>query len=102
MQFLIVLFALLAASPPTVAQNPRDIVVRSIKADHDTAEIAAQYTYQQRDVVKELDSSDRVKKTTIELHEIMFLGGQRYERLIGKDDKPLPPSVARKEHARID
>jgi len=102
MQFMKFLIAILAISAPAIAQNPRDIVVRSIKADHDTAEIAGQYTYQQRDVVKELDSSDRVKKTTIELHEILFLGGKRYERLIGKDDKPLPPAEARKEQGRID
>ena len=87
---------------PGLAQNPRDIVARSLKADNDTAAVAAQYTYREAQVVKELDSSGRVTKTTTEVHEIVFLGGKRYEHLIEKDGKPLPPAEARKEQARMD
>ena len=102
MPLFIPLLALFVLSIPTPAESPRDIVAHSLKAGNDTAAIATQYTYQQRDVVKELDSSGRVKNTKTELHEILFLGGKRYERLIEKDDKPLSPAEARKEQAKIE
>lgn len=87
---------------PAGAQNARDIVARSLKADQETLAIAAQYTYRQQAVVKELDSKGRATKTTTETHDVLFLGGKRYEHLIEKDGKPLPPREAHKEQDKFD
>ena len=84
------------------AQNARDIVARSLQADHDTVAVAAQYTYQENQITKELDGSGHVTKTTSEVRDILFLGGKRYEHLIEKNGKPLPPDQARKEQAKLD
>ncbi len=95
------IFVLLLAIP-VWAQSARDIVARSLKADQETVAVAAQYTYREQAVVKELDSSDRATKTTTETHDVLFLGGKRYEHLIEKDGKPLPPREARKEQEKFD
>ncbi len=97
---LLIVLTLLSDSAP--AQTPRDIVSRSLKIDNDATPLAAQYTYREREDTKEFDSAGRVTKTTSEVHEILFLGGKRYEHLVEKDGKPLAVGEARKEQARID
>ncbi len=84
------------------AQSARDIIVRSLHADLGSISVASQYTYREVTVTRELDSSGGLKKATSETHEILFLGGKRYEHLIQKDGKPLPPEEARREQARFD
>jgi negative regulator of sigma E activity len=101
-RFFVALFAFLAFSHAGLAQNARDIIVRSLHTDLESLSVASKYTYLENTVTRELDSSGTVKKTTSETREILFLGGKRYEHLIQKDGKPLPPDEARKEQAKFD
>jgi hypothetical protein len=84
------------------AEDPRVIVTRAtqnlIKADH----IRDEYTYAQREVIRELDADGKVKSTRTTVKEVMWFAGKRVERVIEKDSKPLSASDAKREQAKID
>jgi hypothetical protein len=86
--------------PPT--DGPREIVRRSVEIDHKTAELARNYTCQQREVMKHLGSHGEVKSTEIKTWDITVLYGEPYSRLIQKDDKPLSEKDAQKEEEKLD
>lgn len=101
----VLLSVLLAAQetpqfPPTT--DPREIVRRSVEIDHRTMELARNYTCQQREVLKHLDSHGAAKSTEIKTWDITVLYGELYSRLIQKDDKPLSEQDERKEQEKQD
>jgi hypothetical protein len=86
--------------PPT--NDPKEIVRRSVEIDHRTMERARNYTCQQREVLKHLDSHGGVKSTEIKTWDITVLYGEPYSRLIQKDDKPLSEKDEKKEEEKVD
>jgi len=106
-------FLILAVAPLVLAQvpfaqvlfaqvDPHEIVVRSIKADDESAKLARNYTYQVHDIHRELDGKGKVKSTETETTDVLFLGGKPYRHLIQKNDKPLSPSEEAKETKKLD
>ena len=61
----------------------------------------ADYTYIQREEEHKLDGKGQVKSSESKTEEIMVLYGEQVQRLIAKDDKPLPEKDAAKEEERI-
>lgn len=86
--------------PPTT--DPKEIIRRSVEIDHRTIERARNYTCQQREVMKHVDSHGAVKSTEIKTWDITVLYGELYSRLIQKDDKPLSEKDEKKEEEKID
>jgi len=82
--------------------DPREIVQRSVEIDHRTMELARNYTCQQREVEKHLDSHGTVKSTDIKTYDITVLYGEPYSRLIQKNDKPLSEKEEKKEQEKLD
>lgn len=60
-----------------------------------------EYTFVEREVERKLDDKGQVKSTEVRTYEVMALYGEQFERLIEKDDKPLPDKDAAKEEERI-
>lgn len=106
--FLLLCAALTAqeAPPPTTnlppTNDPREIVRRSVEIDHRTAELARNYTCQQREVQRNLDSHGKVKSTEIKTWDITMLYGEPYSRLIKKSDQPLSEKDEKKEEEKQD
>lgn len=86
--------------PPT--NDPREIVKRSVEIDHRTMELARNYTCQQREVEKHLDSHGKVKSTEVKTWDITVLYGEPYSRLIKKNDQPLSEKEEKKEEEKQD
>ncbi|MGD0183229.1 MAG: hypothetical protein ABSC15_25755, partial [Terriglobales bacterium] len=59
------------------------------------------YTYIQREEENHLDGKGQVKSTETKTSELLEIYGEQVERLIAKDDKPLPEKDARKEEEKI-
>ncbi len=98
---------LLAASNGLVADaanavDAREIVRRSVQVDDRDSKLASDYTYVQRDVVRELDGQGNVKSTHSHTRDVLYIGGKPFRRLIEKDGKPLPAGEERKERERMD
>lgn len=84
------------------AQSAVEIIRRSIDRDTSNFERQKDYTYQQRQEERELDAQGNLKKTEVETRDVMILAGRPYQRLIARDDKPLPEKEARREQEKAD
>jgi hypothetical protein len=78
-----------------------DIVKRSIDLDVRNYRRAKDYTYQQREVFRELDGGGRAKSTTSHVYDVLMVYGRPYNRLIEKDGKPLDPAAQAKQEERL-
>lgn len=93
---------LAAACTLAAAQDPREIVRRSVQLmDHNLA-IARNYTFLERSETRELDSAAHVKTRKILLYDVTMLEGSPYRRLVGKDDHGLSPEEERIEQKKLD
>ncbi|MGB9236881.1 MAG: hypothetical protein WCC04_20925 [Terriglobales bacterium] len=59
------------------------------------------YTYVERQEEHRLDGRGNIEKTEIRTSEILQIYGEEVEKLIAKDDKPLPDEEAKKEDDKI-
>src|SRR5262249_19082502 len=93
-----------AAKPPELppTNDPKEIVRRSVEADHRSWELAQSYTCQQREVEKKLGGKGEVKSTEIRTYDVNFYYGQEYSRLVLKDDKPLSEKDKKKEDEKLE
>ena len=73
------------------AQDPREIVRKSVSVDNDYNKRAQDYTMAEKSVGNVLGSSGRVKSASSNTRDIFFIHGDRYSRLIERDGKPLLP-----------
>lgn len=76
--------------------TPVEIVQRA--ADREAANQAARRQYTYRETMRQKAAG----KTTYEAHDIFYLGGKEYRKLVEKDGAPLPSDRVAKEQARFD
>jgi hypothetical protein len=95
------LLFLASACTLAAAQDPREIVRRSIQLMHQNLALARNYTFLERSEVRELDSGGHVKTRKVLLYDVTLLEGSPYRRLVGKDDHPLSPEENRKEEKKL-
>jgi hypothetical protein len=87
---------------PLVAQDAADIVRKSLAHDADNFERVKEYTYLARQEEREFDKSGKVKSAESQTYDISILAGRRYERLVAKNDKPLPAKEQTQEQEKLD
>jgi len=97
-RYLIAAFALPAL---LAAQDPVEIVRRSIELDRHNTEAARNYTYLERQERRELDGRGGVKKVESETHDVTLLEGSPYRRLVARNDAPLQAKEQRKEMEKL-
>jgi hypothetical protein len=76
------------------------ILARAQEVDDRNVVIEKNYTFEQRVETHELNSKGGVQSTTIKTYDTILTGGRPYQRLVGKDDKPLPAADEAKEQAK--
>ncbi len=84
------------------AQDPVEIVRKSVEHDARNFELRKDYTFTEHEQNREFDSKGKLKHTDSETHEILMLAGRPYERVIAKNDKPLPPREEKREQEKLD
>ena len=96
------LFAIAACIPAILAaQDAKEIVRRAIQVNDRNEAISRNYTYLERQDLRVLDGSGRVKDRKIQTWDITLLEGSPYRRLVARDDKPLPPAEQKKEEEKL-
>lgn len=96
---LIALTALTAAL--LFAQDPRQIVLRSLELDSRNERIARNYTFLTRNETRQVDAQGLLKERKVLTYDVTLLEGSPYQRLIARDDKPLSPGEERKEQEKL-
>jgi hypothetical protein len=76
-------------------------VQRAVALDHNNAPQIRDFTYRQRLLERQYDSSGKLKTTTIRTWEISFMEGSPYRRLVARNDQPLSPDEQKFEDDRM-
>ena len=76
--------------------TPIEIVQRACDREAANQDVRRQYTY--RETMRQLAA----KHETREAHDIFYISGKEYRKLVEKDGKPLSPSRAADEQERFD
>ena len=99
----VVLFAAAAGlTAGVLAQDPREIVRKSVELDQVNWLRMKDYTWIARSAERHLDSHGRVKSEERQAWETLILDGQPYRRTLEKDGHPLPPGEQRKQQEKFD
>jgi hypothetical protein len=92
------MIAVAAAAQP----DAREIVRRSVAAYEANWELARNYTFLEREQLRQLDAAGRVKSADTKTYDLTLLDGTAYRRLVERDDQPLPPREAKREQEKLD
>ena len=84
------------------AQDPHELVRRSIAQDQLDWVRMKDYTWQAHSVEKHLDSHGEATSTKRESWETLMLDGQPWRRTLERDGKPLSPEEQRGERNKLD
>lgn len=84
------------------AQDPLDIVRRSVERDWTDYGSVRNYTYEEHTEFRQYGNNGRVSTTRNETHEILILSQRPYERLIARDGHPISENETRGEQEKLD
>jgi hypothetical protein len=89
------------ASGAVPAEQIRQLLLRAETKDMENDKRQRDYTYIEREERHHLDGRGGVQKVESRTSEVLQIYGEDVERLIAKDDKPLPSDEAKKEDEKI-
>jgi hypothetical protein len=84
------------------AQDPREIVRRSIEQDQLDWMRMRDYTWQAQSLERHFDSRGNVQSTKQEKWETLIVGGQPHRRVLERDGKPVDAQEERSEQKKLD
>jgi hypothetical protein len=84
------------------AQDPRELVRRSIAQDQLDWLRMKDYTWQAKSAERHFDSRGKVESTKTEKWETVMLDGEPQRRTLEKDGKPLSPQEQRSQQRKLD
>jgi hypothetical protein len=93
---------LLAAAGSLHAQDPREIVRKSVELDQADWARMKDYTWIARETDRSLDSRGNVKSEKTDEWETVVLYGEPHHRMLERDGKPLSADDQRKEQQKLD
>ena len=83
------------------SEQIRALLLRAEEKDLENNKQERNYTYIERQEEHKLDGHGAVAKTEVRTLEVLEIYGEQVEKLIAKDDKPLPEKEAKKEEEKI-
>jgi hypothetical protein len=89
------------ASGTVPPEQVRALLLQAEAKDLENDKRLRDYTYIEQQEEHKLDAHGKVDKTVVRTSEILEIYGEQVEKLIAKDDKPLPEGEARKEDEKI-
>ena len=84
------------------AQDPREIVRRSIELDQTNWMRMADYTWVGKSVERHFDAKNRVTSRHQEEWETLILDGEPFRRMLRRDGRPVSADEQRKEQQKLD
>jgi hypothetical protein len=98
-----VFLAFCALSAAIAAElSPAEIVRRATERESDNAQLRRQYTYRESMWQRIAKKDGEVRSEERKVHDVFFIGGEDFRKLVEKDGRPLSGKEAAKEQARLD
>jgi len=91
-----------SANAAESAPDAHAIMQKAVAKDIVSWQAAKDYTFLQRTQEDALDSDGRVKSSKSETSEIMVLYGEPFERIVAKNDQPLPENEQKKQNEKFE
>lgn len=82
--------------------TPAEIVRRATERESQNAELRRQYTYRESIHERIAKKDGRLRSEERKVHDVFFIGGRDFRKLVAKDGQPLPDKEAAKEQERMD
>ena len=82
--------------------DARSLVETAMAKDDRNNKLRQEYIYLQTETERELDSSNKVTSTTSKQHEVRYIYGAQYKKLVQKDGALLPEKDRLAENQRLD
>lgn len=82
--------------PLMAGEDPKDLVKRALNA-YMADDAAQQYSYVQRDDVRIMDGSGKLKRHELKTFDVSLISGSPYKRLVKRDDHPLSPEEEKQQ-----
>lgn len=79
-----------------------DIVRRATTRENDNLALRLQYTYRETANEKRLSKKGEVESDHQTVHEVFYIGGEQYRKLVSKDGRPLSDKDAEREQNKLD
>ena len=95
------LFFITCLAVAASAQDPVEIIRKSIEKNFRNQEVLKDYSYIERNEVREVDRKGVLGRARVTTHEVFTVKGRQYRKLIAKDDKPLSAVEAHQEQERM-
>jgi hypothetical protein len=92
----------LISAAAACAQDPVELVRRSIAQDQLDWVRMKDYTWRAHSLERHFDSHGKVESSKQETWETLILDGQPYRRMLERDSKPLSPDEQRSEQKKFD
>ena len=83
------------------AEDPKELVRRAIAQHGHNDAVERQYTFLQREDIRALDGSGKVRHQDLRTYDITLCEGTPYTRLIQRDDKPLPAKEEKQQQDNL-
>src|SRR5258708_8304916 len=95
-------FVFFFAAATSFAQDPREIVRRSVELDQANWLRMKDYTWTAQETDRHLDSNAKVQSIESKRWETTILYGEPFRRMLARNGKPLSADEQRKEQLRLD
>jgi hypothetical protein len=98
------LLAILCASSTLTAaeMSAVEIVRRATDRENSNLELRRQYTFKETATEKRLGKDGKIEKTEQTVHEVFYIAGEQFRKLVAKNGQSLPEKEAAKEQKRLD
>jgi hypothetical protein len=97
-----VLFGAIFACAVLSAQDPREIVRKSVELDQANWLRMKDYTWIARETERHLDTRDQVKSQDSRAWETVILSGEPHRRILERNGKPLSSEEQQKQQKKLD
>lgn len=91
---------LLLLALPGLAQDPKVLLERARDLQTENATRAGQHTFQKVTTFRQFQPDGRVSRQRSETHDVVFVEGEPYEKLVARNGQPLTGKEAAKEEQR--
>ena len=85
-----------------IGQDAGELMRRAIEIDRSRLEASREYSFVQRQEVRQVDGSGTARSTDNRTFEVVLLDGSPYRRLVARNDKPLSPQEQKFEQDRLE
>jgi hypothetical protein len=99
---LVLAFSLLSSFAMAADLSPAEIVRRATEREFQNTQLRHQYTYRESVWERVGKSNGSLRSEHRTVHEVFFIGGEDFRKLVEKDGKPLSDKDAAKEQAKLD